>query len=146
MGYREELQRRIDQQQQKVWQLQADARDANTYLQGLVDAMKLLPKEPNPNKEIRLRDGSAIAEARKAILAQKRPMHISEIMPAIGGKESDQPSVSSGISAYVRKGEIFVRTAPNTFGLIELGHHNPPEELVAAKQNHGEAIAIEDES
>ena len=32
------------------------------------------------------------------------------------------PAVS--LAAYVRKGEIFTRSGPNTFGLIELGHVN----------------------
>jgi hypothetical protein len=28
------------------------------------------------------------------------------------------------LAAYVRRGEIFTRPSPNTFGLLELGHDN----------------------
>ena len=60
-------------------------------------------------------------------------MHISEILSALGraNEHNARASISGALGAYVRKGEIFVRPKPNTFGLIELGHHesgDAPEE------------------
>jgi hypothetical protein len=34
----------------------------------------------------------------------------------------NRSALSGSIAAYVRKGEIFTRPAPNTFGLLELGN------------------------
>ena len=38
-------------------------------------------------------------------------------------------SLAGSLAAYVRKGEIFTRPAPNTYGLVELGHNEHEDEL-----------------
>lgn len=95
-------------------------------LQGLQEAMKLLPRE-NVNQgkvEHVLRTGSAMAKARELIHSRQEPLHITAILDGIGRtvNHPNRVSVSGSLGNYARKGEIFVRTAPNTFGLIELGH------------------------
>jgi len=51
-------------------------------------------------------------------------MHITELLEAIGkpGDRMNRSALGGSIAAYVRKGEIFTRPAPNTFGLLELGN------------------------
>jgi hypothetical protein len=89
--------------------------------------MKLLPKDTVTTKaaaEQALRPGSAVAKAREAILKAGKPLHITEILKAIGRPvdKGNRVSLSGSLSGYVKRGEIFTRPAPNTFGLAELNH------------------------
>lgn len=47
-------------------------------------------------------------------------------------------SLASSLAAYVRKGEIFTRPAPNTFGLVELGHKTIIEEEAGPPAGFGQ--------
>jgi len=122
MGLREEFQKRIDKKQQEIEELQSKMKEANAYLQALLDSMKLLPKDGNlvgPSQT--LRPGTALAKARDAIKRAGHPLHISEILKALGKPQDKKNRISLGgsLSGYVRKGEVFTRSSPNTFGLIE---------------------------
>jgi hypothetical protein len=48
-------------------------------------------------------------------------MHISALLDAIGIQNTKKARVSlvGSLGAYVRKGSVFTRSGPNTFGLIE---------------------------
>ena len=52
-------------------------------------------------------------------------MHLDELLGSMGkdANSSTKASLGSSLAAYVRDNEIFTRTAPNTFGLIELSHN-----------------------
>lgn len=126
-------------------------RDAKIYLKGLLDAVRVSSRAPAPQpapaaptgstapaekppdvpdeetQPIRLRPGTAIAGARDAILAAGQPLYISDILAAMGRSEEDRVSLVGSLSKYVGREEVFIRTAPNTFGLLELGH-GPKEE------------------
>jgi hypothetical protein len=49
-------------------------------------------------------------------------MHINEILKALGSPVDSKHKLSLGgsLANYVRKGQIFTRPAPNTFGLLEM--------------------------
>jgi hypothetical protein len=69
-----------------------------------------------------LRAGSEVARAREAILKAAKPLHVDEILKALGKpvNHNNKASLSGSIATYVRKHMVFSRPAPNTFGLIEL--------------------------
>lgn len=122
MGLREEFQKRIEKKQQEIEELQSKMKEANAYLQALLDSMKLLPKDGNlvgPSQT--LRPGTALAKARDAIRKAGHPLHVSEILKALGKPQDKKNRISLGgsLSGYVRRGEVFTRSSPNTFGLIE---------------------------
>jgi hypothetical protein len=77
--------------------------------------------------ESAMRVGSAVNKARETILRRGKPVHINELLVAVGKEvtRESRASLTSSIAAYVRRGEIFTRPAPNTFGLVELGHAAP---------------------
>ncbi|MEJ7606338.1 MAG: hypothetical protein WKF37_08730, partial [Bryobacteraceae bacterium] len=107
----------------------SQVQQARSYLQALEDTFRLLPKdkvaEPSESADA-LRVGSNLAKVRDAIRQAGRPLHIQDLLAAVG-KQTDATSraaLSGSISAYVRKGQIFTRPAPNTFGLVELGKAN----------------------
>jgi hypothetical protein len=89
--------------------------------------MKVLDKASDeaPSESV-LRPGSAVSQARDVILTKGKPAHISEILEALGKEATREgrASLTSSLAAYVRREEIFTRPAPNTFGLIELGHES----------------------
>ena len=124
MGLREDLQKRIERKQEEIRELEAQIRQSASYLQALEDTMRLLPREGvnDGNAEAVLRQNSGVAKAREAILQAGKALHISDLLAAMGKQDTriNRSGLSGSIAAYVRKGEIFTRPSPNTFGLIEL--------------------------
>jgi len=133
MRIRQELQKRIERKQEEIRSLELQLAQAKAYLQALEDSLRLLPKEPMAQKltaEQVLRPGSAVAKAREAILKVNKPLHVNEILKAIGRPtdKNSRVSLSGSLSSYAKRGQIFTRPAPNTFGLVELNHSEMPED------------------
>jgi hypothetical protein len=135
MGLREDLLRKIERKQaemadaERQWERLRAGTEA--YIQALQDTIKVLPRDSSEVKpEHILRAGGALARVRDLILLHGKPQHASDILRALGKpiEKKSRASLTSALGAYVRRGEIFVRTAPNTFGLIELGHTATSEE------------------
>ncbi len=131
MTLRDELLKRIERKQAEIAELEIQIREAKAYLQGLQDMLRFLPKEHSAlgDTDQSLRPDSAVAKARDAIKAAGKPLHISSILKALNRPvdADNRHAVSGSISAYVRKGMIFTRPAPNTFGLLELGEPTSEE-------------------
>lgn len=122
MGLRAEFQKRIDKKRQEIEELETKIREARVYVQALEDMMRLLPREElNGQAESTLKPGTAIAKARDAIKAAGRPLHITDILVAIGRPtdKGNRAAIGGSIAAYVRRSEVFTRPGPNTFGLID---------------------------
>ncbi len=121
MGLREKFQKRIDEKRQEIASLQNRIRDLKVYVQAVEDTMRLLPRENQEDRSSDLRTGTNIHKAYAALSERGAPMHISDIVKAIGKPDEHDNRVALGgsISAYVRKGQLFTRPAPNTFGLLE---------------------------
>ncbi len=120
---KEELQKRIERKQEEIRELEIRLREAQSYLAALQDMSKLLPRDPNvaqdPSQS--LRPGSAVAKAREVILKAGTPLHITEILKSIDRPvdKNSRVSLSGSLNGYVKRGEVFTRPAPNTFGLRE---------------------------
>jgi hypothetical protein len=133
MGFREDIQKKIEKKQAELAEqeraFERDQAASAAYIQALQDILKGLPREPSEVSADRIfRPGSIMAQTREMILAAKHPLHISEILRQLGKTEKGaRASVSGALGAYVRRGEVFVRPKPNTFGLAELGHSNDME-------------------
>jgi len=132
MGLREDIQRRIDKKHQEIAEIEAwgrenemRLREARAYVQGLSDILKLAHREGEQAGGVAtLRPGTSLAQAREAIIKQGHPLRLEVLLKAMG-KPADRKSraaLGGSLSAYVRRGEVFTRPAPNTFGLVELGH------------------------
>jgi len=148
MGYREQLERKIAAKRRERDSAQESIRRADAYIAAWEEALKMLPRdrpaEPNgevPVATVTLRRGSDVAKARGVILVKKQPMHVSELVKAIGREDTRgaRAALASSLAAYCRKEQIFVRTEPNTFGLAELGHKSgeglSAEGLIDSTQN-----------
>ena len=129
MGFREDLFRRIEKKRSEISALEADLLTAKTYLQALEENYKLAGKGvPSAEPSVpTFRAGTLLAAAYSAIKQAGRPMHVNDLLPAMGRavNRAERSAVSGTLAAYVRKGEVFTRPAPNTFGLVELANGEP---------------------
>jgi hypothetical protein len=122
MGARDNLQRLAYRKQQEIQGLRTQIERAEIYLQAIQDSIKALPREPQSkgtDEPIELRSGTLLAKARDAIIAAGKPLHINELVVAVG-KPLDKKSklaLAGSIAAYVRKRQVFTRPAANTFGV-----------------------------
>ena len=135
MADRRRVEERIKKKEMEIQELEARIRESRIYVQALQDVLKMFPKESlGAEAEAILRPGSAVAQARELILKLGRPMHVAEILAALGRETTRETKAALGgsIAAYVRKKQIFTKAGPNTFGLIEMdqkghGEEPPPE-------------------
>lgn len=131
MGIRQDFERRITKKQQEIADLELQLRDAKSYLQALQDSLKIIPRDATSNGTslgTNLRPGTALSKARDAIKKSGKPIHINDLLTAIGKPldKKSKVSLAGSLSNYARKQEIFTKTAPNTFGLREFD--SPTEE------------------
>jgi hypothetical protein len=147
MNERKKVEERLRRKEAEIRAFEEQIRDAKVYMQALQDVLKLLPKdaEEQSNAEAVLRSGSAVARAREVILRRKEPTHLNVLVQELGLEltREAKASLSGSLAAYVRKGEIFTRPAPNTFGLVELGHKDeaassPPDDFGAIETEESE--------
>lgn len=136
MGARENLQRLYDRKAQEISDLEAQIERAKVYLQAIQDSIKALPREVPSNHaagedaSATLRPGTNLARARDAIQSAGGPMHVIEILAAIGvdNTKANRTSLIGSLGGYVRKRQVFTRPKPNTFGLIGMRVPDTSEE------------------
>ena len=120
---RRKIDERIRRKEQEIQEFELRVREAKAYIQALNDVVKLMPRGERESAEAPdLRAGSLMARARDAILKAGQPLHISDLLKATSKEPTrkNRASLGGSISAYVRRGEVFTRPRPNTFGLVEL--------------------------
>lgn len=112
---------------------------AKVYAKALEDVLRAIGKgDPDTSIDgVTLRSGSLVARARNVILERKTPIHIDELLEALGRdvNRETKASLTGSIAAYVRKEEIFTRPLPSTFGLIELDHFEVVDEQEVGPPN-----------
>jgi hypothetical protein len=115
----------------EIVSLEEKLKAAKIYAKALRDVLKIVGKEePEESGETKLRKGSLVDQAREVILERGEPVHLDDLLKAMGRDvtRDAKASLNSSLAAYVRNGEIFVRTAPATYGLIELSHTEEEED------------------
>lgn len=138
MGLREDLLRRIERKRQEITELKAQhaaqIAGEERYLQALIDTYKMVPRDgtdgsgPVASSGRALRKGGSTAKAYEALKRLGGPtLHIKDLLQQMGVKptRTNYSSLSSALSAYARRGEIFTKPAPNTFGLVEFSNGKP---------------------
>ena len=135
MTERDVIEGQITKKQAEIDGLEDKVKAAKVYVAALRDVIKLLDKASRADSqadegETKLRAGSTVAQARDIILNRGEPVHIDDLLIAMGKDvtRDTKASLAGSLAAYVRREDIFTRPAPNTFGLIELDHFEPVEE------------------
>ena len=126
MNERRKIENALRKKEQEIQTLEEQIKSARVYVQALNDVLKMLPKA---SESAVLRPGSAVAQARDIILREQKPVHINALLEELGKDvtRESRASLTSSLAAYVRRGEIFTRSTPNTYGLVELGHAQTDE-------------------
>lgn len=150
MFLRKEFEKRMEKKREEIAMLESQLSQARSYLLALEDSMKLLSRVgDNGNAEAALRPGTDLDKAREFLRDAGKAMHVSKIILGIGKElnKANRVSVSGSLGNYVRKGLIFTRPAPNTFGLVEFEGNdgngdadapNDPLEGFGDEENGGE--------
>jgi hypothetical protein len=125
MTLRREFEKLIEKKRTEIVDAQKAIAGAEAYIQAMMDAIKKLPKDDNAPAPL-VRPGSDVEKIRDAILNARKPLHISEIIVALGrNDDADSKAKIAGLLGwYTSKGKVFTKTAPNTFGLVET---SPPD-------------------
>lgn len=142
MSDRKAIEDRIRRKTNEVAALEEKLKAAKVYLKALNDVLGIMQNEDGDDAgETKLRKGSLVDQAREIILERGLPVHIDDLLRAMGKEvtRDSKGSLNGSLAAYVRNGEIFVRTAPATYGLSELGHShdNDDEEEDAPPSGFG---------
>ena len=129
MSLRRKFERKVREKEQEIQSLEYRLMEARAYLQAMQDAMKMVPlsdsgEDRETGSEPSNKPGSSRYAVVHAFRNSKRPMHIMELLTSMGREPTSEnrASVGASIAAYVRKGVVFTRPAPNTFGLAEWGN------------------------
>lgn len=131
VGLREDFFRRIEKKRTEVEAMRTALRLEERYLEAMLDAYKILPRSGEDTngtgRPSNLRSGSNTAKAYEALKRAGHPLHVKDLVEAMGQKITRQStqSIASSVRAYVVKGEIFTKPAPNTYGLVEFGDAGP---------------------
>ncbi len=132
MSERKRIEERLRKKEQEIRSFEEKIKDAKVYCQALRDILRMMEKaeEAEISPETTLRPGSMVAQARAILLEQGEPVHIDDLLEALGKgvTRETRASLTGSLAAYVRRHEIFTRPAPSTFGLVELGHVTTDEE------------------
>jgi hypothetical protein len=141
MTKRNRIEERIAKKEMEIQELEMKLREAKAYIQALQDVMKMMPREESDSTHSRestdstMRDGSYVSDAREAIRKAGNPLHVVDILKA-SGRPTDRKSrlgMGGSLAAYVRRGEVFTRPKPNTFGLIELETAKPSHQVPTSR-------------
>ena len=134
MNIAKKLQGQIKRKEKEIQQLECDRqelgmkiREAHAAIKALEEVKKHLPKgEVDENPALSLRRGKSIAKIYDILKQSGSPMHIKDILAALGKKtdKKSQQATGSQLNSYVRDERIFTRDTPNTFGLQEWGNTN----------------------
>ena len=148
MGIKQRLEEKIKKKEQEIIEWETNIREAKAYIQAVNETIKLLPREETKSStpENLLRPGASAYKALQALKASDEPMHIIALLKAIKMENSKKNRISLGatLSRYSRNGEIFKKTAPNTFGLVEKnyqGQDEPPDNFGVLEDEEDDRVS-----
>ena len=121
MNIRAQLEKKIETQEKEIESLKAEVLRKESFLSGLKEALKLIPRQDGEIANQVLRPGSDMAKAQDLLKKVGHPLHVGELLKGLGKEvnKGNRASLSGSMGTYVRKGAIFFKSGPNTFGLIE---------------------------
>jgi hypothetical protein len=103
----------------KICDFERELESKKSFLSGLEKAKKLSEKAQKTASN--LRAGSILDQSVKLIKENGAPMHINDLLQGLGKEvnKKNKTSLTGSIGSYARRNQIFIRTAPNTFGLVD---------------------------
>lgn len=133
MGFRQKIEEKIQKKDDEIREFETRIKEGKAYIQAMQETLKLLPRDDmNANSgEAQLKKNSMIYKTLAVLKKANRPMHVTEILKALGkpDEKKHRVSLSGSLGWYVRKNELFTRPQPNTFGLLNAVGSNIEDQL-----------------
>lgn len=104
--------------------LNAENLAVDAVIAELESILRMMPKDMDSDDDSKdLRDGTEVYLAREVLQTEQKPLHVSVLVEKMGFESTAKRkhSIASQLASYVRRGEVFTRPAPNTFGLFDYG-------------------------
>lgn len=129
-GLRKKLEDKIRKERQAADEYANFVSDMEGRVSAFEETLKLIEKESEDSGTPDLRPNSDVFRIREAIRLLGTPMTLAQILAALGKDDTpeNKNSIRGSVGRYARERKIFVQTAPNTFGLLELSHKPQEEE------------------
>ncbi len=118
----QEIEKRILKNKKEIIVFEKEIAAREGSIQTLKDVLKLLTKDNNNEGDaFKLREGSVMHKTSLLLKESGKPLHITKIMDKIGTENTvkNKNSISTSLANYARRGVIFTKPNPNTYGLIE---------------------------
>ena len=132
---RRKLESKVAEQRKRIAELELQLAKEKAYLEGLEDSLKLFPADGASIAVVTLREGSELAKAREILRKEGKPLHVDELLRRLGKEatRNNKGALGGSLGTYFKKGAIFTKPAPNTFGLLEFeatpAAEEPPEDF-----------------
>jgi hypothetical protein len=120
MSERAIVEDRLRKKEAEIQALEDKIRGARIYMQALSDVLRAMDGAKIGTDDDALKPGTMIAQARDALEQAGKPLHVDELLQAIGRPLESKSSLTGSLAAYVRRNEVFTRPGPNIFGLIDM--------------------------
>jgi hypothetical protein len=132
MSLKIKLEKRIKDKEAEVQSLEMQLREARIYVQAMQDMYRLLQKSNGdryPSNGVSIRPGTILEQVITVLKQSGKSMKIMDILKALGKEANSQnrQSLVGSLNTYAKKNHFFVRTGPNTFGLLEWQHPDPEQ-------------------
>jgi len=131
---RKKLEDKARRERQSAEEAEGRIHEAEALISAYEDTLKLFAKEADDQSAPELRPGSELFRVREYIQQLGKPADMADLLKHLGKIDNAETrnSLRGSIGRYARTGSIFVKTAPNQFGLISLGHKQSdlPDEQV----------------
>ncbi len=120
MSAKNKIEQKIEKKKEEIIEHQSKIREAEVFIQAFQEALKVLPRvSPGLNGVPAIRENSIAWKAIKALRLNGRAMKINKLLEACGFPKEKKQSVSGTLAFYIRKGVVFTRPSPGTYGLVE---------------------------
>ena len=134
MDIREGIERKLDVKRKEVADLELKLREQLAYVRALEDTLRMVDGEMENDDVPNIRPDSDVGRSREALRLSGNPLHISDLLKAIGktDEKKNRISLAGTLAGYVRRAHVFTRPGPNIFGLLEfnVGSNQPLQPTV----------------
>lgn len=120
MSERAIVEDRLRKKEAEIQSLEDKIRAARIYMQALSDVLRAMDGAKVASDDDTLKPGTMIAQARDALEQAGKPLHVDDLLHALGRPLESKSSLTGSLAAYVRRNEVFTRPGPNIFGLIDM--------------------------
>lgn len=113
--------KKISDLREQISGLQKILHEEELVHNGQLDLLKLMNRPAPSPKTGTLRPNTELSKIHQMLAESVCPVHISDIARFLGKEDTPaiRASLAGSLGSYARDKRIFIKTAPNTFGLIE---------------------------